>query len=181
MKVKILVASLALSFGLFACNQAGASSGEINKSDSKEKIAKVESSNNADEKSNKPITLTKADFLKLVMDYETNPDEWIYKGDKPCIIDFWASWCGPCKKAAPVLDELAKEYSDDIIIYKVNTETEKELAGVFGISSIPAFLFVPMKGKPQMTNGIARTTEDTKKMFTGLIDDILLNPKKVTK
>ncbi|MCK5821971.1 MAG: redoxin domain-containing protein [Bacteroidales bacterium] len=161
--------------GLFACNQAGAHSDENNLTENQTTEKKAKNDSKA---TDKPIKLTKADFLKKVMDYEKNPEEWIYEGDKPCLIDFWADWCGPCKKAAPVLDELAKEYAGDIYIYKVNTDEERELAGVFGISGIPAFLFVPMKGKPQMTSGIARTPEDTKKMFSGLIDEILLNKKK---
>jgi len=126
----------------------------------------------------KPIHLTKKDFLEKVMNYEKNPTEWIYEGDKPCIIDFYADWCGPCKKAAPVLAELAKEYEGQIYIYKIDTEKEKELAGAFGIRNIPAFLWVPMKGKPSMSSGIARTQADTKKMFKEMIDKVLLNQAK---
>ena len=101
----------------------------------------------------KTINLTKEEFLKKVMDYESNPTEWKYKGDKPAIIDFYASWCGPCKMLAPVLEELAKEYDGQIYIYKVNTETEEELSQAFGIRSIPTMLFVPMNGQPMMTQG----------------------------
>lgn len=122
----------------------------------------------------KPIQLTKADFLARVMDYEANPSEWIYKGDKPAIIDFYADWCGPCKIAAPILEELASEYSEEIYVYKVDTEVERELSSVFGIRSIPAFLFIPEDGKPTMSNGIARTPEETKKMFVQMIDELLL-------
>ena len=85
--------------------------------------------NNKKENKMKTIELTKADFLKKVMDYETNPNEWKYLGDKPAIIDFYASWCGPCKMVAPILEELAEEYDGQIYIYKVNTEEEQELAG----------------------------------------------------
>lgn len=99
------------------------------------------------------INLTKEEFLNKVMDYEKNPTEWKYKGDKPAIIDFYASWCGPCKMLAPVLDKLAKEYDGQIYIYKVNTETEEELSQAFGIRSIPTMLFVPMEGQPMMTQG----------------------------
>lgn len=96
----------------------------------------------------KTIELTKADFLKKIVDYEKNPEEWIYLGDKPAIIDFYASWCGPCKMLAPVLEELAAEYDGQIYVYKVNTEQEQELAALFNIRSIPSFLFIPMNDKP---------------------------------
>lgn len=109
--------------------------------------------NNKNTKNMKTITLTKADFLKKVADYETNPQEWKYLGDKPALVDFYASWCGPCKALAPVLEELAAEYGDQIYIYKVNTEEEQELAAAFGIRSIPTLLFIPMQGKPQMAQG----------------------------
>ena len=99
------------------------------------------------------IHLTKEEFLKKVVNYEESPNEWIYLGDKPCIIDFYADWCGPCKVVAPILEELAKEYDGQIYIYKIDTEKEQELAGAFGIRSIPSILFVPMKGQPQMSMG----------------------------
>ena len=97
--------------------------------------------------------LTKADFLAKVVNYEKNPTEWIYLGDKPCLIDFYASWCGPCKRLAPVLDELAQEYAGEIYIYKIDTEKERELAAVFGVSSIPTLLFCPMGENPQIAQG----------------------------
>lgn len=121
-------------------------------------------SKEAEKKENKEVTtinekkmgtihLTKEEFLKKVVNYEANPKEWIYLGDKPCIIDFYADWCGPCKVVAPILEELAKEYDGQIYIYKIDTEKEQELAGAFGIRSIPSILFVPMKGQPQMSMG----------------------------
>ncbi|MFC2089175.1 thioredoxin family protein [Bacteroidota bacterium] len=126
------------------------------------------------EKDGKAIHITKKDFLTKVMDYEANPQEWIYKGDKPCLIDFYADWCGPCKIASPILDELAGVYDGKIYVYKVDTEVERELSSVFGIRSIPAFLFCPEDGNPTMSNGIARTPEETKQMFIQMIDEILL-------
>ena len=96
--------------------------------------------------------LTKQEFLDKVFDYEKETD-WNYKGDTPCIIDFWADWCGPCKAVAPVLEELSNEYDGKVKVYKVNTEVEQELAGVFGIKSIPSLLFVPLNDKPQMAAG----------------------------
>lgn len=96
--------------------------------------------------------LTKQTFLEKVFDYENNK-EWKFNGDKPCIIDFYADWCGPCKMVAPVLEELSEEYKGKVDIYKVNTEDEQELAAVFGIRSIPSILFVPKDDKPQMAMG----------------------------
>ncbi len=120
------------------------------------------------------IMLTKADFLTKVMNYEENPQEWKYLGDKPCLIDFYADWCAPCRTTSPILEELAKEYSGKINIYKIDTQKEQELAMVFGIQSIPAFLYCPMEGKPTMSAGIARTAEETKQMFRDQIDNLLL-------
>lgn len=101
----------------------------------------------------KTIHLTKAEFLKKVVNYEENPNEWKYLGDKPAIIDFYASWCGPCKVIAPILDELAAEYGNEIYIYKIDTEQEQELAAAFGIRSIPTLFFIPMQGEPQVARG----------------------------
>lgn len=123
------------------------------------------------------IHLTKEDFLYKVMDYEQNPDEWIFRGDKPCIIDFYADWCAPCRITSPILEELANEYHGRIHVYKVDTEKEGELAAVFGIESIPAFLFCPVEGNPVMTAGIARTPEETKQMFREQIEKYLLKNK----
>ena len=96
--------------------------------------------------------LTKETFLKKVFNYEKNKD-WTYEGEKPCIIDFYADWCGPCKTVAPVLEELAIDFNGKMDIFKVNTEEEQELASVFGIRSIPSFLFIPSEGQPQMAMG----------------------------
>ncbi len=115
------------------------------------------------------IKLTKIDFLTKIANYEANPNEWKYLGDKPALIDFYADWCGPCKAIAPVLEELATEYGNDIYIYKINTEEEQELAALFGIRSIPSLLFIPMDESPQMAQGAA-SKPDLKKA----IDEILL-------
>jgi len=96
--------------------------------------------------------LTKESFLTKVFNYEAGK-EWKFEGTKPAIIDFYADWCGPCKMVAPILEELAVEYKDDLNIYKVDTEAEQELAAVFGIRSIPSLLFVPKEGQPQMALG----------------------------
>lgn len=99
------------------------------------------------------IELSKQEFLSKVANYEENPSEWKYLGDKPCLIDFYANWCGPCKAIAPILEEIAAEYAGQIYVYKINTETEQELASAFAIRSIPSLLFVPMNDQPQMAQG----------------------------
>jgi thioredoxin 1 len=107
--------------------------------------------------------LTNETFKKKVFDYEKNK-EWKFEGDKPCLIDFYADWCGPCKIIEPVLEELADEFNDKIDIFRVDTEKERELAGVFGIRSIPSLLFVPVEGQPQMAMG-ALPKDTFKKAF----------------
>ncbi len=101
----------------------------------------------------KTMSLNKADFLNKVANYETSPSEWKFLGERPAIIDFYATWCGPCKMLSPVLEELAAEYAGKIDIYKINVEEEEELAGIFGVRSVPTLLFVPMEGAPQMAQG----------------------------
>ncbi len=96
--------------------------------------------------------LTKETFLEKVFDYEEGA-EWEYKGELPCIIDFYADWCMPCKMVSPVLEEISEEYAGKLLIYKINTDAEQELAAAFGIQGIPAFLFVPVEGKPRMAQG----------------------------
>ena len=96
--------------------------------------------------------LTTETFKSKIFNYAENK-EWKFEGDKPCLIDFYADWCGPCKTVAPLLEELATEYDGKIDIYKVDTEDQKELASIFGIQSIPSLLFVPMDEQPQMAMG----------------------------
>jgi thioredoxin len=118
--------------------------------------------------------LTKADFYEKIMNLEKSPNNWKYSGNLPCIVDFYADWCGPCRQASPILEELAQQYKGKIVVYKVNTDQEKELASAFGIRSIPAFLWVPKEGKPTMTNGVASSKEQTKAMFEKMIKEVLL-------
>ncbi|MDH6311939.1 thioredoxin [Parabacteroides sp. PFB2-10] len=152
---KVVIALLFVSFGFTACN---AQASENKKNTNQKKVDTM-----------KTIQLTKADFLSKVANYEANPSEWKYLGDKPAIIDFYASWCGPCKMIAPILEELAAEYGDSIYIYKIDTEKEQELASVFGIRSIPTLLFVPMEGAPQMAQGAM-----PKSSLKEAIDNVLL-------
>jgi len=112
--------------------------------------------------------LTLETFKTKVFNFETNK-EWKFEGDKPCLIDFYANWCGPCKMVAPVLEELAKEYEGKLNIYKVDTEDQRELASVFGIQSIPSLLFVPATGQPQMAMG-ALPKETFKQAFKDVLN-----------
>lgn len=96
--------------------------------------------------------ITAEQFQKKVFDYK-NKVEWDFSGDVPVVIDFYATWCRPCKKVAPILEELQKEYKGKLVIYKVNVDKEKELTNVFGVQSMPTFLFIPKKGKPSMAKG----------------------------
>ncbi len=118
--------------------------------------------------------LTKVDFYEKIMNLEKNPNTWKYTGNLPCIVDFYADWCGPCRTASPILEELAEKYKGQIVVYKINTDQEKELANAFRIQSIPAFLWVPKDGKPTMSAGIASSKEETRAMFEKMIKEVLL-------
>jgi len=124
----------------------------------------------------KVVSLDVESFKAKVYNYDKNPEEWVFEGNEPCVIDFYADWCRPCKMVAPIMDELAEDYDGQITIYKVNTDKQKELAGLFGVRSIPAILYVPMDGKPQMSTG-AMKKDDYKKIF----DEFLLGKKSEEK
>lgn len=98
--------------------------------------------------------LTTADFKQKVMDYETHPQEWVFAGNRPAVIDFYATWCRPCKMMSPIVEQLAQQYVGKIDFYKVDIDKEPELAAVFGIQSIPTFLFIPLKGRPSAQMGM---------------------------
>jgi thioredoxin 1 len=117
--------------------------------------------------------LTKQTFSQKVFDYERKT-EWEFAGKVPCIIDFYADWCGPCKMVAPVLEELSNEFAGKVDFYKVDTEAEQELAAAFGIRSIPSILFCPVEGKPQMAMGAL-----PKQAFVQAINEVLLSPSAV--
>jgi len=118
------------------------------------------------------VQLTKAMFLEKIYDFEKNPKTWTFIGEKPCVIDFYADWCRPCKMVSPIMAELAEKYKGQIIIYKVNTDQERELAQFFGIRSIPTLFFCPSKGDPQMTQGAL-----PKDSYEKIITEVLLQKK----
>ena len=119
------------------------------------------------------VKLTNEIFKKEIFDYTTEK-EWKFTGNKPVIIDFYADWCGPCKMVAPVLEELAQEYKDNLTIYKVDTEVEQELSSVFRIMSIPSILFIPMEGQPMMQKGAL-----PKQVIKQIIDEELIKDLSV--
>jgi thioredoxin len=159
----ILVFTIAIAAVLAGC-----------KNDNQKKNLNISETNSINKENNmtttaKTIHLTRADFLKKVANFEETPDKWVYLGDKPAIIDFYADWCGPCKMIAPILEELAEEYDGQIYIYKVDTEAEQQLAAEFGIRSIPSLPFVPMGEAPQMAQGAL-----PKDAFKQAIEEVLL-------
>lgn len=119
------------------------------------------------------IVMNKTMFIEKVFDYtDSKATEWKYKGDRPAIIDLYADWCGPCRRVAPIMKELAKEYAGKIYIYKVNVDKEKELAALFNATSIPLFVLIPMDEMPQLFSGAA-----DKSTYKKAIDEFLLKGK----
>jgi thioredoxin len=119
------------------------------------------------------IQMDKAMFIKEVFDYTTETKEWKFKGDKPAIIDLYADWCGPCRMVAPIMKELAVEYKDSVVFYKVNVDQERELAAFFNATSIPLFVFIPVDGEPLLMRGAA--DKDT---YVKAINDVLLKEEE---
>lgn len=117
------------------------------------------------------IHLSNEAFKKKVFNYEVNKT-WKYEGTQPAIIDFYADWCGPCRKMSPIIEEIAKEYAGKIVVYKVDTDAEAILSQNMGISSLPTLIFIPAEGQPQASMGLI-----TKEMLVKAINDILLNKK----
>ncbi len=165
---KLLLVLFMASIGLTQACQGK----EQSSSDKSETTAKAEKNMN-DEDKKATITLTKEEFKQKVMNYEKN-EEWKFEGDLPCIVDFYADWCAPCRIASPILEEIAQEYKGKINVYKVDIQKDKELATVFGVQGIPAFLYCPTEGQPQMSSGIGQSKEETKAMFVSAVEEILL-------
>ena len=170
MKKAIIISSVILfsfaSVGMIVINNK--SSEKINLSEENNEIVTEKHNKSNMEK------LTKEAFLEKVFNYEKNK-EWKYEGELPCLIDFYADWCGPCKMVHPILEELSKEYDGKIKIYQIDTEAEQELAAAFGIRSIPSLLFCPTEGQPQMAQGAL-----PKATLKKAIHEILLETENTT-
>ena len=128
---------------------------------------------NAQNKTAKVKQLTYNEFLKNIWDFEKNPNSFVYKGKVAAIVDFYADWCGPCRKVAPIMEKLANEYDGKLAVYKVNVDREKDLASVFQIRSIPTVLFIPMKGQPMMQTGAL-----SEEQYKNVVEDKLLEKKQ---
>jgi thioredoxin 1 len=154
MKRILIISFLSFSFLLNACNSNGTNGPDNKGATLKEGVVNQMSTQM---------------FTKLIWDYKQNPREFTFAGDLPVIIDFYADWCRPCRMVAPVMEEFAKEYNGKIRVFKVNTDAEQELSQLFQIRSIPAVMFIPKTGKPQMSVGAL-----PKASFQKIINDLLL-------
>ncbi len=164
-KIYIPLIIVLITIGLILLLSFNGSGEDKNKPETEKKFQITDS--NKKNKKNMEY-LTEQTFKEKVFNYDVNT-EWKYEGDMPCIVDFYADWCGPCKMISPILEELSNEYDGKIKIYKVDTEKEQNLAAIFGIRSIPSLLFIPKEGTPQMAVGAM-----SKEGFVQAINDILL-------
>ncbi len=169
MKKFSILALLAISISIISCSNI--------KGNQEKDGTQIEKGNKPSNKADiKPEQLTYDAFLKKVWNFEKNPKEWVYEGSEPCVIDFYADWCGPCKRVAPIMDEMAKKYKGKVKIYKINVDKERKLASIFQVRSIPAVLFSPLKGKPSMQVGLM--PHDT---YVKIIEEQLLGKKATEK
>lgn len=145
MKKTIFLMALTALVGLSACSSQTNSKATTETKQNNNKQVK--------EKKMKVTELTTAAFKKEVMDFDKHPNEWLFEGKRPAVIDFYATWCGPCKATAPIVEALAEVYAGKVDFYKVDVDAQEELASFFGIRSIPTLLFIPQEGKPSMQVG----------------------------
>ncbi|MCD4773637.1 MAG: thiol reductase thioredoxin [Bacteroidales bacterium] len=160
---KIGLIGLVLTFIILGCNQTNG-----NKT---ENIGKPEKKTEEKKSEIKPEYLTFETFKEKVWDFEKHPKEWVYKGETPCVIDFYADWCRPCKMIAPIMEELAVKYDGKVKIFKIDTQKEQDLARIFQIRSIPAVLFSPVKGQPTMQAGALPRDSYIKIIETNLLNN----------
>lgn len=167
MKLQVLSAIVAGSIVLCSCGNQGSDKEKEGEGQKKEQTEqkKPDNTKELDEKPqgddsqsqaespDKPIHLDSKTFKEMVWDYEQNPQEWVYKGDKPAIVDFHAVWCGPCKVMNPIIDDLAKKYAGQVVFYKIDVDKQPELASIFQVQGIPTFLIIKPGEKPSAFSG----------------------------
>lgn len=172
MKRTVVLVVTVMAFGLTACTQNNKPSNN-NKAQANAEISiKGDETNGQEEGKEQSMSVKEMNaemFKHNIMDYKKNPNKWQFKGDKPAIIDFYATWCGPCKATAPILEEIAGDYAGQIDVYKVDVDKQRELASLFGIRSIPSILFIPKTGEPSMQTGAMN-----KAQFEEVIKSVLL-------
>lgn len=177
MKKLILIFLLLSPVFMYACKEKGSDNKEETSQTEANKVAAEEKTTQKDKGDDKAaIHINEEEFKKKIMNYEKH-DTWQFAGNKPCIVDFYADWCAPCRITSPILEDLAQEYKGKINVYKVDIEKNRKLASVFGVRSIPTFLYCPVDGKPRKAQGIGKSKEATKQMFKKNIETILLNNK----
>lgn len=165
----ILMSGLVMMIATSCNNTGGKGTG------SEETVATSGKAVSGDSKDVKPEHLTAAKFKEKIWNYEKNPEKWTYEGTLPCVVDFYADWCKPCKIVAPIMDDLADYYEGRVKIYKVDTDDERELASVFQVRSIPSILFAPINGQPAMQPGAL-----SKEQYIQIIDEFVLGIKNDT-
>ncbi len=143
--MKKIYLAIALTVAFASCNNSVAN----NNQEEKETVKEV---TNNKLKGN-TMELNVQEFKNKVFNYEVNHDKFVFEGDKPAVVDFYATWCGPCKMVAPIMDEMAQKYNGKVDFYKIDVDKQQELSRVFGIRSIPTLLFIPKNGKPTIING----------------------------
>lgn len=167
-KIGIFVLALSLNFGFSACDSNASEKSSTSKNE-------VKTANSKESKAEGTVVyLNEESFRNLVWNYNANPEDWIYEGNLPAVIDFYADWCGPCKRVAPIMDKLAEEYNGKVMIYKVDTDANRELSAVFGIRSIPSVLFIPKNGKPAMQPGAMQEGQ-----YKQIIEEFVLGNKTI--
>lgn len=169
MKKITLISLILFALAMSACQGTGAQ--EKQEKQEKTKTADQVSQQNGGEKA--AIHLNEQTFREKVVDYKKDTT-WNFKGDKPCLVDFYADWCAPCRITSPILEDMAKEYQGEIHVYKVDVDKNRQLAAAFGVRGIPSFLYCPADGKPTMNSGIGGSREETQEMFRQNIEKYLL-------
>jgi len=165
-KIGILLLAVVLNLGFISCDSNAAE--KTTSTENKDKTAVAAEKETA----GNIVYLNEESFRQLVWNYNQNSQDWVYEGELPAVIDFYADWCGPCKRVAPIMEKLANDYHGQVIIYKVDTDANRELSSVFGIRSIPSVLFIPKNGKPAMQPGAMQEEQ-----YKQIIEEFVLGNK----